>query len=247
MVAILRSAGRLIVFIFLAAGMIGVFVLGRNGRSHISRARWAMNTGRRFLKLFGVDYEVEGTPPTGGVVVSNHLGYLDIVVFVACFPTIFVSKSEVGGWPGIGTLAKLAGTIFLNRARKSDLASAAAKMKEAVDAGVPVLFFPEGTSSDGTTVLPFYAGLFAPAVEAGWPVTPAWIGYELEDGSVEDEICYWRDMTFFPHFLNLLSKRRIHARIRFGEPIPPGKDRKEVATASHAAVAELHKTSRLQA
>lgn len=241
MVAMFRSAGRLVAFILLSAGMVAGFVAGRRGRSTPDRARWSLSCARRFLRLFGVDYTVEGPLPEAGVIVSNHLGYLDIVVFAACLPMVFVSKSEVGGWPGIGTLAKLAGTIFLNRARKSDLANAAVRMKLAVESGVPVLFFPEGTSSDGSQVLPFHTGLFQPAAESGWPVAPASIRYELEDGSVEDEVCYWRDMTFLPHFWNLLSKRRIHARVRFGEPLPPNRDRKALATASQVAVAALHR------
>jgi 1-acyl-sn-glycerol-3-phosphate acyltransferase len=241
MVATLRSASRLVAFMLLSAGMVAGFVVGRRGRSTPDRARWSLSCARRFLRLFGVDYTVEGRLPGAGVIVSNHLGYLDIVVFAACMPMVFVSKSEVGGWPGIGTLAKLAGTIFLNRARKSDLANAAARMKLAVESGVPVLFFPEGTSSDGSHVLPFHAGLFAPAAEGGWPVTPASIRYELDEGSVEDEVCYWSDMTFLPHFWNLLSKRRIRARVRFGEPLSTGPDRKALATASHVAVAALHR------
>lgn len=239
LIRIVRSALRLVAFVFVAGGWILRFIPGGYGRSYRGRTEWSIGCARAFLRLFGFEWTVEGAHPGRGIVVANHLGYMDIVVFAASGPTVFVSKSEVGGWPGIGTLARLSGTIFLNRARKSDLARAAEKMGEVIAEGVPVLFFPEGTSTGGDRILPFHAGLFEPAAAHGWTVTPAWIGYELEDGVVSEEVCYWRDMTFLPHFLNLLKHRRVRARIRFGQPLAPEPDRKALAAAAHAAVTRL--------
>jgi 1-acyl-sn-glycerol-3-phosphate acyltransferase len=102
--------------------------------------------------------------------------------------------------------------------------------------------FPEGTSTGGDQVLPFHSSLLAPAEEHQWPVTPAWISYSIEDGSVADEICYWREMTFFPHFLNLLSKKRIQARVIYGKPLLPGLNRKEMARRLHEQVCQLKET-----
>jgi 1-acyl-sn-glycerol-3-phosphate acyltransferase len=102
--------------------------------------------------------------------------------------------------------------------------------------------FPEGTSTGGGRVLPFHSSLFAPAAQHGWPVTPAWIGYEVVDGSVEEEVAYWRDMTFLPHFLNLLGKRRVRAVVHFGEPLR-NSDRKALARELHEAVIRLGKPS----
>jgi hypothetical protein len=72
-----------------------------------------------------------------------------------------------------------------------------------------------------------------------WQVTPIGLDYRLNDGSVSEEIAYWRDMTFFPHFLNLLSKEKIFARVSFGEPRPPGEDRKVLAPELHDSVVAL--------
>jgi 1-acyl-sn-glycerol-3-phosphate acyltransferase len=239
MIRILRSAWRTAGFIVVAASWVLRFGPRGYGRSLHRQMDWSIGCSRALLRVFGVDCRYEGIPPQSGIVVSNHLGYLDIVVFAAGSRTVFVSKSEVGRWPGIGTLARLSGTLFINRARKADLARAGEEIRQVVEAGIPVLFFPEGTSSGGAEVLPFHAGLFAPAAAQGWTVTPAWIGYELDDGSVSEEVCYWKDMTFAPHFLNLMSKRRVRATVRYGTPLPPSADRKRLAELAHAAVVEL--------
>lgn len=232
----LRSAFRLVRFLAAASAWVLWHGLSRSGRSPAHRSRWAHACARSLLAGFGVELRVEGRPPAEGVVVSNHLGYLDIVVFAAAAPMVFVSKSEVARWPGIGFLARLSGTLFLERARRSDLARVAAEMRPVVEAGVPVVFYPEGTSTGGDRILPFHAGLFEPAASQGWKVTPAWIGYEMPEGSVAQEVCYWGTMTFLPHFLNLLSRTGIVATVRFGEPLPPSSDRKELAASAERAV-----------
>ncbi len=88
-------------------------------------------------------------------------------------------------------------------------------------------------------MLPFHSSLLQPAVTNRWPVSPAWIGYSLDGGSVADEVCYWRDMTLLPHFLNLLSKASIQATVAFGPPIQPGSNRKQLARLLHTHVSRL--------
>ena len=127
----------------------------------------------------------------------------------------------------------------IRRDNRADVVRLGADMVPVVNAGVPVTLFLEGTSSDGERVLPFRSSLLAPALEHGWPVCPAWIHYGLAEGSVADEVCYWRDMTFVSHFLNLLSKRRIQAFVSFGSPITEQMDRKEMARELHSRVCRL--------
>ena len=112
-------------------------------------------------------------------------------------------------------------------------------MAALVKAGVVVVVFPEGTSSDGQKVLPFFSSLLEPAVVCGCNVTPAFISYEVVDGVAADEVCYWRDMTFGLHFLNLLTKREIRAKVCFGKTHPAGKDRKKLSRELHQVVREL--------
>jgi 1-acyl-sn-glycerol-3-phosphate acyltransferase len=173
--------------------------------------------------------------------VSNHLSYVDVFVYGSICPLVFVSKSEVESWPVAGTLTRCAGTLYIARQNKGDVKRLGTDMVRVVKAGMVVVLFLEGTSSDGSEVLPFRSSLLAPAEENGWPVTPAWIHYTLEDGTMGQNVCYWGDMTFATHFLKMLTKKRIRAHVRFGAPLTEKTGRKEMAQELHRRVCELKK------
>jgi len=103
-----------------------------------------------------------------------------------------------------------------------------------------VVFFPEGTSSRGASVLPFKASLFEVAVQAELPVHTASIRYETPAGVTPAwlSVAWWGDMTFFDHFLRLLTLPRIRARISFGATPVTGDHRKDLASEAHRAVTE---------
>jgi lyso-ornithine lipid O-acyltransferase len=239
----LRTAGRLLGFSLVILGAIAHFLWlsGRAGGRLTARGRalWLSLWSRRTLEALQVRVRTSGTPPHAGLLVSNHLSYLDIVVLSALEPIRFVAKADVRGWPVMGQLAIMAGTLFIDRSRRSDVSRLNTELAEALAEDVPVVLFPEGTSSDGAGVLPFRSSLLAPAAEAGTPITPCHLGYELDDGSVADEVCYWRDMTFVPHFLNLIRKREVRAFVRFGAPAKGSPDRKQLARDLHGAVLGL--------
>ncbi len=238
LLAILRAALRLAGFLAVAVAALADFILRRCGRGVSARAAWQQTWARRFLQVLNVEVELRGALPESGVLVANHLSYLDIAALALACPMAFVAKAEVRHWPLLGWLARCGGALFVDRERRSDIARLAPHFAPVVHSGVVLAIFPEGTSTGGDRVLPFHSSLLAPAAEHGWPVTPGWIGYELEDGSVADEVCYWRDMTFATHFLNLLTKRRIRGVVAFGEPLR-NTDRKELARDLHAAVCFL--------
>ncbi len=191
------------------------------------------------LRLLHVRVHAIGEPPARGVLVSNHLSYVDVLVYGSIRPLVFLSKSEVRSWPVAGILTRCAGTLYIRRQDRGDVARLGADMVPVVESGVVVTLFLEGTSSGGKTVLPFRSSLLASAQERGWPATGAFIRYEVVDGSAEDEVCYWRDMTFFPHFVNLLSKRRIDAYVAFDSVVAGCSDRKQLANELHARVLRL--------
>lgn len=203
------------------------------------RAKWLQSWAIRLLRILHVRVHVQGTPPARGVLVSNHLSYVDVLVYGSTRPLVFLSKSEVKNWPVVGPLTRCGGTLYIRRQDRSDVARLGADMVPVVESGVVVTLFLEGTSSDGQSVLPFRSSLLAPAQERGWPATAAHIRYEVAEGSAADEVCYWRDMTFFPHFLNLLSKPRIDAFVAFDTPITDKLDRKQLANELHARVCRL--------
>jgi len=103
------------------------------------------------------------------------------------------------------------------------------RIRDAIAGGSVVVLFPEGTSSDGSTVLPFKSALLESAVQLRCQIAAASIDYALEEGSVADEVCYWRDMTLVPHLLNLLFKREIRASYSFSPAKVRAGNRKEIA------------------
>lgn len=204
-----------------------------------ARADWQARTARRLLRVLGVRVHHAGPPPKRGFLVSNHLGYIDILVLAAAGHVTFVSKDDVKKWPALGRMAAQAGTLFLKRGSAKECAKMLDQMTAVSDHEVVVGFFPEGTSSGGDSVLPFHAALFEAAFRSRRAVTPAAIHYYVAEGSAAAEVCYWGEMTFLPHLWNLLSKSEIRAHAIFGEPLEPESDRRTLCLASHAAVADL--------
>ncbi len=198
-------------------------------RTHRERTQWLQRTCRRLLNGIAVEISVHGTPPSGGMIVSNHLSYVDILVLSTVTGCSFVSKVEVKSWPIFGAFAKLAGTVFVRRESRNDAHRAQSELGEVLANGECVVLFPEGTTSDATSVLPFRSPMFQAAIEADSPITPCAIGYALADGDVGHELCYWGDMTLVPHLLNLFTKRRIWCSVSFGDTMLPSSDRKQLA------------------
>jgi 1-acyl-sn-glycerol-3-phosphate acyltransferase len=231
---------RFLLCLFLSA-LDYIFCIRIAGKStsHMARARWLERWAGVHSRIVGLEVEYRGKPPERGLLVSSHVSYLDILALATARPMAFVAKAEVRHWPLLGWLTACGGTLYSVRERRTHVARLAPEFAPRVEQGVVVCLFPEGTSTNGHHVLPFRSSLLEPAIVNGWPVTPAWVGYTVEDGSVEEEVCWWRDMTFAPHFLNLLGKGRVRATVVFGEAIQPGSDRKALAQRLHAAVCEL--------
>ena len=181
------------------------------------RAQWLQDTCVRVLQSMGIRCEVEGDVPNHGLVVANHLSHLDIVILSAAMPCFFVAKSEIDNWPYFGRAARAGGTLFLDRSRRASTEQVAALISERLKLPVPVLFFPEGTSTDGT-MLKFHSSLFEPAVRDGAPVTAAAIRYVMEDGTPERELCWYGDEALAPHLVKTLKSAGFHAKLQFGEP-----------------------------
>jgi 1-acyl-sn-glycerol-3-phosphate acyltransferase len=184
------------------------------------QAGWSQSAGSLVLKALGVHYRVEGWPPTHGLVVSNHLSYIDILVLAAAMPCFFVAKIEIGGWPFFGKAARSNGTIFVDRGSLSSAMSVAEQMTERLKLPiqVPVLLFPEGTSTDGSQVIRFHSRLIDPATSIGAPITTAAIRYVIDGGVEERELCWYGDESFATHLWKVLGTAGFSAEVRFGEP-----------------------------
>jgi lyso-ornithine lipid O-acyltransferase len=238
-----RVTIRLCLFLGIVLGSLADSLLRvgnpKRAGSYPARAAWLGRWSRRTLRVFNVQCHFIGVAPTSGLLVSNHLSYLDIVVMASHIPLVFLSKQEVRDWPVIGWCVRCAGTLFINRQRRADVKRVAEEFEPVIQSNVILAMFPEGTSSDGHEVRPFHSSLLAPAENQTWQVTPAWIGYQVDDGTVEQDVAYWGDMTFGPHFLKLIARREIHAYVAFGEPLPAHLDRKELARLAQIQVEAL--------
>lgn len=161
--------------------------------------------------LLGISYQTLGTPLTQpGAIVANHASWLDIFALNAAQRIYFVSKAEVASWPGIGWLARATGTVFIRRNR-GDAAAQAELFRQRLGAGHRLLFFPEGTSSDGQRVLPFkptlFAAFFDPSLRDRIWVQPVTVHYAAPQGRSARLYGWWGDMPFGAHLLTTLAAR----------------------------------------
>lgn len=239
----LRVSGRLVwlgvELLFAAISYANCCVLRPSAELASARAAWLQRSSRRLLRIFQIRPHFVGIVPRNGLLVCNHLSYLDILVLAALTPSLFVAKSEVRHWPVFGWFARLAGTIFVDRNKPSQAARSADEITVALRKGALVVLFPEGTSSSGQTVLPFKSSLLEPAMQSARALTAGLIAYELTDGDVSEEVCYWKDMTLVPHLINLLSKRAIRVSVRFAELHQGSSNRKELAKQLRLEVLKL--------
>lgn len=199
-------------------------------------------TFRVLLVVFGLRLERRGSRQRApGIVVANHSSWLDIIALNAAMPVRFVAKSDVAGWPVVGTLARLAGTLFISRRREA-AAAQRLQLADALRDRPPLLFFPEGTSSDGLRVLPFKPTLFAALYDgpdAGLQVQPVSVSYAPPRGEPQDLYSWWGGMSLGPHLTAVLSRRRFGSvRLVFHPPlaIAAYPSRKALSAAAEAAV-----------
>lgn len=167
---------------------------------------------RNAFRILGMGFATHGRPMKGaGAVVANHSSWLDIFTLNAAKRIYFVSKAEVAGWPGIGILARATGTVFIERDRKQARAQTEL-FADRLAAGHKLLFFPEGTSTDGLRVLPFkstlFGAFFADPLRETLKVQPVSVIYHAPAGEPARFYGWWGDMEFGPHVLKTLAVAR---------------------------------------
>ncbi len=224
-----------------AALLLGTPVAVLVGRLAAWRARVQQRWARGLCRILGVRVRVHGVAPRGAfLLVANHLSYVDILVLGGLFPCAFVAKAEIARWPVLGVLARAAGTLFVERENKRELHRFNQRLALRLERGQALVLFPEGTSTAGERVLPFRPALLEPAATLGLAVRYAVLRYATPAGerAPAEVVCWWGDMTFGAHVLELLRLAHVEAFVHFGpEPIR-APDRKTLAARLWAAVAE---------
>lgn len=205
---------------------------------------WAQRLwSRGLLRVLGVRRTRRGRPPPQPYfLVVNHLSYLDILVLGAELGAVFVSKHDLAGWPVLGHLSRVTGTIFIDRGRRRDAVRVLREIDDAIAAGAGILLFPEGTASRGDGILPLRAALLEWAARAGHPVHVAAVRYATEDHArpASDAVCWWGVTTpILPHFLGLAALPRIHAEVVYGDVPVSGTTRADLAATLHRELTRL--------
>lgn len=195
------------------------------------------------VSALGMKVHVVGTPPPKPFfMVSNHLSYLDILVLGARLGPTFISKHELAGWPVLGHLARVTGVIFVNRDRKRDAVRVLDEIDTAVGRGAGVILFPEGTSTRGDQIYPLKTALLEWAARKQFPVHAVSLCYGTDhrDYSAVDDICWWGDAAFAPHFLNLLAIPRVTATVSFASEPVIASDRSALGARLRTVLAATH-------
>lgn len=222
----------------LAAGLaVTLFVFplvspaGRRARIR----RWSA----KLLHILAVEVRMTGELPQGGnlLVVANHVSWLDIFVLNAIGPMRFVAKSELAHWPAIGRLIRNVGTLFVEREHRHDARRVASETRDVLAAGDVVAVFPEGTTTDGTTVLPFKSSLLQPIVDAAGALQPVAFRYCAGDGEVTTVAAYAGDTTFFESFWSICGERSLIVELFVTDALPAADRRRhDLAREAEAAI-----------
>ena len=242
MVRALRLLGCGLVVLAVAVPVLTAWLLRKIGRGAAGlrlavgcQAFW----GRWTLRCLGVRLDVTGPPPRGPfVVTANHVSHLDIPVLAALFPGRFVAKSEIAGWPIVGWVVSLAGTLYVRRGDRKDVPRTVANMRATLDAGVGVSFFPEGWASRGLEVRRFHAALLESAVAGRFPCLAVALGYDTPRSELAPAwtVAWWGPVPLFRHLWRMLGQGGVVARVRWADAPLVGTDRKELASALEEAV-----------
>ncbi len=191
--------------------------------------------GGGIAKIMNFNIRIHGDVSTfkGGLIVSNHSGYVDIITHSAVFPIRFTPKVEISRWPLLGWFLALSRPIWIDRSSKQKSQRTIRKIKETIDHGIPLLVYPEGTSTDNLHgLLPFKSPPFEPVVEDNLPVLPVITVFEQQEN--RPLICWYGKKVLLPHVWSLLAHPSVIADLHILPPAyPEGRDRKEFAKYLH--------------
>ena len=199
--------------------------------------RWSA----RMLRILRVEARFHDVPdgglPGNLLIVANHISWLDIFVLNTLQPARFIAKAEVRRWPVVGWLSASVGTLFVERERRRHARSINHQAAAALSRGDVVAIFPEGTTTDGTTVLPFRGSLLQPIVDTEGHVQPIAIRYRDAAGSPSAAPAYVGDTSFMTSFWRVTAERSLVAELHLAAPLPArAQHRRALARAAEDAI-----------
>lgn len=208
------------------------------------QSTWVPQLYNKLLcKLLGLQIVVEGNTNASGLIVANHVSWKDIPVLNAVRPLSLIAKREVGSWPLFGSLARLQGTIFVNRESKRSILPSLLVIQRRLRSGETLVLFPEATTYSGKAVKPFKSSFLAAAVRTDTPVIPVTIVYQSQHGlpltlRQRPSIAWYGDGDLAPHLWGFLIGGPVLVKLVFHEAMKPNSfaNRKELAAAAEKLV-----------
>jgi lyso-ornithine lipid O-acyltransferase len=217
-----------------------IALLGRFGRRPAWIAAVTRRWHRRLCAILGIRIRVRGRLDPGCLLIGNHISWLDIPLVGGQGEIGFLSKAEVRHWPLIGWLADTAGTQFIERGANR-VAEISEVLRRRVHEGHTLMIFPEGTTSNGTSVLRFHPRLFALAQETGLRIQPVALAYRRDGHRAPDAVApFVDDDTLVAHLLRVIRHPGLVAEIHFLPPLPSGAGVPRRMLAEHTRRAILH-------
>jgi 1-acyl-sn-glycerol-3-phosphate acyltransferase len=207
------------------------------GHKHALIRIWS----RRLLRMLRIEARIHGLPDGGlagnVLIVANHISWLDIFVLNALQPSRFIAKAELRRWPVVGRLVIGVGTLFIERERRRHTHMVNRHAAGALTRGDVIAIFPEGTTTDGTIVLPFHGSLLQPIVDTGGHVQPIAIRYREPGGAHNAAPAYVGEMSFLESFWRITRERALVVELHLAPALPArGRHRRELARAAEHAI-----------
>lgn len=200
----------------------GLFnALAELGSARVARPRTPLDAAQRLAGAVGTLAQAHdmvvttrgAIPQERVLLVANHVSYLDPIAILPHCPALPLAKAEVGEWPIVGSIAETLGVIFVAREDRTARARTLRRIHDVLATGASVLNFPEGTTTCGDRVLPFWRGTFGIAQRLGVPVVPVTIHY------ADPTMAWFGGASFLPHYIRMASRPQIDVTVAFGTPL----------------------------
>ena len=202
-------------------------------REHLKRT-WSY----QLLRRLKIRVELGSTAQLHGLLVCNHISFIDIFVINTLLPSRFVSKDDVASWPLIGWLSRCNGTLFIERGSSRAANRTLSAMRDALSTGDRIAIFPEGTSTAGDRVLPFHGALLQSAIDAAVPVHALLLTYIDKTGEYSSAPAYIDDIRLIDCLIATLRTGGLTARLSVAATFqPPHADRRALAHQAHQTIA----------
>jgi 1-acyl-sn-glycerol-3-phosphate acyltransferase len=211
-------------------------------QKHVRVQVWALE----MLDCIAIKLVVKGVPPVTGpmLLAANHISWVDIVVMHATRHCRFVSKDEIGRWPLVSTLANAADTLYITRESRRDAMRVVHQMAQCLRDGDVLAIFPEGTTGDGSSLLPFHANLLQAAISANAPIQPVALQFtDGQTGAISFAPCYVGDDTLWQSLWRTLRASNVQAVVQFGaSELAQGRDRRAWAADLRESISNLRRS-----